>query len=316
MANAAPSPTFVVRCVLYLIVLLAGIVLAWRNSQRGRGDLRGAKRLAVFVLVLGVLDWLMGTRHVGVFAEEAVSAYQWLARATFGAMTAWVCYLGMEPYVRRFWPQTMVTWNRLLRGRVRDSLVGRDVLVGVVFGVGLVLLGQLDQLLPAWLGLPEPVPKLPRLGYDLGELLGLRYKVGAVIEILLNAIAVAFALLLLMLLLRLALRIPWLAQVAFVLLLTLVFLSVSSYDTFLPWVNGAAVAVGVALLLSRVGLVAVMTGLFVNALILASPMTAHWQAWYAPASNFTVLVVAGLACYGFFTALAGQSIFSCRMLDD
>jgi hypothetical protein len=32
--------------------------------------------------------------------------------------------------VRRRWPATLVSWSRLLAGRFRDPLVGRDVLAG------------------------------------------------------------------------------------------------------------------------------------------------------------------------------------------
>ena len=47
----------------------------------------------------------------------------------------WVLYLALEPYVRRYWPQAMISWTRALGGRWRDPLVGRDVLYGVVLGV-------------------------------------------------------------------------------------------------------------------------------------------------------------------------------------
>ena len=43
----------------------------------------------------------------------------------------WAIYLALEPFVRRHWPQTLVSWTTLLSGRVRDPVVGRDVLFGV-----------------------------------------------------------------------------------------------------------------------------------------------------------------------------------------
>jgi serine/threonine-protein kinase len=51
------------------------------------------------------------------------------------AAACWVSYLALEPVVRRRWPDTLVSWTRLLRGRVLDPLVGRDVLVGVMGGI-------------------------------------------------------------------------------------------------------------------------------------------------------------------------------------
>ena len=47
----------------------------------------------------------------------------------------WLIYIGLEPYVRRVWPRTLISWTRLLSGQVRDPLVGRDVLIGMLVGV-------------------------------------------------------------------------------------------------------------------------------------------------------------------------------------
>jgi hypothetical protein len=93
------------------------------------------------------LDWLLGERHIGVFSEEAGLFYVWMGRAALTAAIAWISYFAMEPYVRRFWPQTMITWSRVLEGKFRDPAVGRDVLVGGMCGILLVLIVQLDVLL-------------------------------------------------------------------------------------------------------------------------------------------------------------------------
>ena len=69
-----------VRSVLYLLAILGGGFLAWHNIRLGRGDQRGACKVLVFVLFLGLLDWLLGERHVAVFTEEVALFYLWLAR--------------------------------------------------------------------------------------------------------------------------------------------------------------------------------------------------------------------------------------------
>ena len=48
----------------------------------------------------------------------------------------WLLYIALEPHLRRVWPETMIGWSRLLAGSVRDPLVGRDVLVGVLVAIG------------------------------------------------------------------------------------------------------------------------------------------------------------------------------------
>ena len=53
-----------------------------------------------------------------------------MATATFFATLVWTVYLALEPFVRRYWPQTLISWTRILSGRMQDGAVGRDVLVG------------------------------------------------------------------------------------------------------------------------------------------------------------------------------------------
>ena len=52
-------------------------------------------------------------------------------------------YVALEPYVRRFWPDGILGWTRLLSGYVRDPRVGRDVLIGCVFAAAMALLSRL-----------------------------------------------------------------------------------------------------------------------------------------------------------------------------
>ena len=60
-----------------------------------------------------------------------------LAHAMLHGVTVWVLYMAIEPYVRRVWPRMLVSWTRLLSGRLRDPLLGRDVLIGLLVGCGM-----------------------------------------------------------------------------------------------------------------------------------------------------------------------------------
>ena len=64
----------------------------------------------------------------------------------------------LEPTVRALWPQQAAAWVRLLYGRFRDALVGRDLLIGVAFGLAALLWAQLYVAVPGWLGFPTPRP--------------------------------------------------------------------------------------------------------------------------------------------------------------
>src|SRR5439155_18818232 len=70
----------------------------------------------------------------------------------------WLLYIALEPHIRRVWPETMIGWSRLLAGGVRDPLVGRDVLAGVLVAIGNGLMLALHTLLRRWSGRPPQFP--------------------------------------------------------------------------------------------------------------------------------------------------------------
>ena len=71
----------------------------------------------------------------------------------------WVLYLALEPWVRRRWPQTLISWSRYTVNGWRDPLVGRVLLYSV--GVG-AFLGLLD-LLQSAVRSPSSPPLFPAL---------------------------------------------------------------------------------------------------------------------------------------------------------
>src|SRR5262249_48216950 len=75
-----------------------------------------------------------------------------------GSVVLGIWSVALEPHVRRRWPWLMVGWNRLLAGRWRAPLVGRDLLLGGLLGVATTLLFQVQTLLPNWMGLAPPMP--------------------------------------------------------------------------------------------------------------------------------------------------------------
>lgn len=276
--------------------LAVAIALAWRNSCTGRGDRCGAGRLALFIAALAIAEWLVGKRHAPLLGEEATSMFLWLGRAALVGSAIWVGYLAVEPYVRRFWPESIVSWSRLLTGNWHDRLVRRDILVGTVFGVAMVLLVEVDALLPDLVGQPRTISVLPYDGSHLDDLLGVRYKLGAVMNCLVRAITTAFLLLLTMLVFRGTIRQPLASAMAYGVFLTVLlwFLTDSGY---LTWLTAAIFAAGIVAVLTRIGLTALIAGLFVRSLLLCGPITRHWEAWYAPAGNCVLVLVALLAVW-------------------
>ena len=119
------------RVFLNLIVLCAGLAFAARNLASGRGDTGGAFRVASFVLACDFVTGLLRTAPSLDGAGLRLVA-PLLAWALFSAATIWVYYVALEPHVRHLLPECLVSWTRLLAGRLRDPMVARDVLLGLV----------------------------------------------------------------------------------------------------------------------------------------------------------------------------------------
>jgi protein kinase-like protein len=152
--------------VIYILLGGAGLV-AYRNVRRGSADTGGAFRLAAFTFAVVAAIWMAGP-HVDDVADEQQRFFVNVGIALFVGGAMYLVYLGLEPFVRRSWPTMLVGWSRLLGGRLRDPLVGRDVLVGVALGLAMTLLDLGGQVLPARLGMREPTP----LQTDFACLLG------------------------------------------------------------------------------------------------------------------------------------------------
>lgn len=109
--------------VFLIFIVVAAVLLARRNLNAGRGDRRGAARIAVFTALTGLGSWLL-IASVDKIAEG-------VGYACLTAMLVWLAYVALEPYARRRWPRMLISWNRLLQGRFGDPLVARDLLIGL-----------------------------------------------------------------------------------------------------------------------------------------------------------------------------------------
>src|SRR5262249_49642893 len=125
-AVLVPMVTFL---PVVLTSLIGSLFLARRNLRLGRADRRGAFRLAFFIFACFLLAWAFGASHVPTLSELTLFAMG-ASGSLFGAGVLWLLYVALEPYVRRRWPDTMISWSRLLIGRFQDPRVGRDTLVG------------------------------------------------------------------------------------------------------------------------------------------------------------------------------------------
>ncbi|MDX1388759.1 MAG: serine/threonine-protein kinase, partial [Acidobacteriota bacterium] len=164
--TAAPPTVPMIELVslAFLLFLLAGaVVLARTNVRLQRGDRRGAFRFACFTFATNGMIGLFLWNHVPAISETRFFFLMLAWGLMIGAMV-WVVYLALEPYARRLWPDVMISWSRLLAGRLRDPLIGRDLLIGGAIAVAGVALLRLGTVLPRWLDLPIPEPSSEAVG--------------------------------------------------------------------------------------------------------------------------------------------------------
>jgi hypothetical protein len=230
----------------------------------------------------------------------------------------WVLYLALEPYVRRVWPETVISWSRLLAGKWFDPLVGRDVLAGSAVGVMTTLLAIVEYQIPRWLGersgVPVPLPSITSVSHMLNATQSLSGSLSGVFEAGIGALYLGLIALLFLVLVRLVTRKPLVAGLSFVVLFAI---ATAHYRQEEPlWSLGlenvlslssrAVLAMVLLGLLARHGLVAVIFCLLIRALLMDFPVTWDFSAWYAAASVVaigTVLVVLGA---GFHAAMGGR----------
>jgi serine/threonine-protein kinase len=290
---------------LFLSVLAGSFLLARRNLQAGRGDRRGAMRLAMFIFITSMLGWIFQAGHVADLEGEFSMFFETVAGALFMTVFVWLLYVALEPFVRRRWPRSLVSWNRLLAGRIRDPLVGRHMLIGGAIGVGLGLLFWADNLARHLLGLPPESPDF----LDLDMLLGTRWVIGELFWTQRTILFMPTIMLFLLTLTTVLLRNRWIA-LAFLVAVFSVFPAFGEEYFWLTVPVLMCVWGSVFFTLIRFGLVAtMMLGFFALEIISTYPLTLDFSTWYAGSAVISLLVAAAVPIFAFYVSLAGRPVF-------
>jgi Protein kinase domain len=310
------------------VFVLAGL-LSLRNLRLGRGDRRGALRLSLFILAAGMLSNALETGDLQVLNRGPTLV-------VFVPALVWVLYIALEPHLRRVWPEIMIGWSRLLAGGVRDPLVGRDVLIGVLVAIGDVLILALHTLLRRWSGRPVQFPvgassnPFDGMAASSDLLLGGRFALSRIIGSVMSIPVWSGTMLTFFVLfvLYLLLRRRSLAIAATVLGLTLVYvishggwlLAYAPADHFPPSAADvllfAGVQTAVIFVAVRFGLLTMLVASFVSVLLSLMPITIDSSMPYASSSFLIVGTVIALAAYGWHTALAGRPMLGQLFLRD
>jgi hypothetical protein len=288
---------------------LVAVLLAIKNLRGGHSDRKGGGRLAIYVFVVLMISWIFRAHHYAAF-DEFNLFLNGIEFALFPTVALWLCYVALEPYVRRWWPHRIVSWSRLLAGDFRDPLVGRDILIGAVFGVAMAVAGFVKAIMPVWLGLT----RIP-LRVNPDTLLGLRESIGeffftTVSFILLIGLGYMFVLVVLYIILR---RKDWLVSLVAWLLVTLLF-GLGGRSFIVSLIFSSIISTLVLVVATRFGLLALVVSQFFLLLLTTFPMTTDFSVWYASSTIFALGAGLAFAAYGAYVSLAGQQVFKGELL--
>jgi serine/threonine protein kinase len=298
--SAGKRATQVLSFALILTLLVGATYLARRNWRQGRGDREGASRLASVMFAMEMLLWLC-RGHLVPSLETLGSFVLAVSTGLFVSGTTWVLYLALEPWVRRRWPHAIISWSRLLSGQLRDPLVGRDILFGVMLGVVWLLIFQIRYILTAHMG---AAPGLASTEYLMGGRTALSAWLMQIPVSILGTLQFFF----LLLGLKVLLRKDWLAAIAFVAIFALPRGFTSSYPTVEVPTQILVYAIAV-LIVYRFGLVPLACAIFTINMLANVPFTADLSAWYMPTSTLALLSVVALAGWGFYQSLGGEALW-------
>jgi len=308
--------------LLLIGIIVTALVLARRNLRASRSDTKGAGKLTGFFVLTIFATWTLtevrlDTLAAGSLFEQVVFGRLLAHGLTHGVLIG-LFYIALEPYVRRLWPESLVSWSRLLMGRFRDPLVGRDLLVGMaVMGLLTAGLSGLLGLIFELTGTPIPLED----AFLSGGLDGIRYALAMLFITMESNIGQAMFFLVALLIFRLMLRRVWIAFIGFMVIANVAILAYSATLDLSLWARIAEivatnlVVAAMITCLLRFGLVSLIGGMMMVGAMGSSTLTWDLQSWYAGSSLVVMVAVLALAGWAFSVALAGKSLFKDSVLD-
>jgi hypothetical protein len=214
--------------------------------------------------------------------------------------------MGIEPYIRRFSPGSLIGWTRLLGGSWRDPQVATDVLLGVCAGLAMTLLYAVHNLIPPLFGRPEPMPLQPA---DTSVLLGTRFVIGRMLSQIGGAFSAGMLAVAGVVAILLVVRRKPLAQ----LVSSLIFVWVVIAGMFPPGTPMLDVAVGFGIILIWTGvilyggLLATVVAISTHFILLRAPITLEVSSWRGTPGLTYLLVIGGLGLLAAYLARHAQT---------
>jgi serine/threonine-protein kinase len=288
----------IIAFVIVVVVPVGAIGLSLRNLRLGRTDTRGAIRVAAFFgTVVALAAALSSSVTAGQgWINTGVMIGSW---AGFCALLIAAFYAAIEPYVRRHWPRMLIAWSRLLDGRWRDPLVGRDVLIGAALAMAVRSTEELRLTILEMRGTPSELPS-----FQIGGWMDSRLALGQTLAWIPGSVWVSLGVVVLLVLFRMVLR----RELAAGLGVGALFMALNvvapgaGHDWLITILFGLFSVVPLIVIPTRFGLVMFVAFMFTGraASGLASP------AFATGALVLSMIAMVAPGVFGFYTATRGR----------
>lgn len=283
------------------MLVIASFLLVPGNIRARRVDYWGAFKVGAGGTIIWMIGWWLRAGHVWTLRGETELLGRMAGQSLLVGSALVVFYMAMEPYVRRAWPQMLITWERLVSGRIRDPLVGKHAAVGVLLGVTSAAAFYATLHVPSLIGKPPPPPFMDAK-YGMDAIAGARTALGALLHMMVASVREGMALVLALVVIRLLVKSQWVAGSTFAVLTALFWALLSGEVIPQAWPILLAMAAMLAIVIVRYGLLAAVVAALVYHFLVAFPLTRDPTAWFFDATIFAHAVVVASASLGVLVA--------------
>jgi Protein kinase domain len=282
--------------IITIAFWVTAVILARRNLRRGQGDRRGALRVAMLLSAITLAAALLLAHHVASAWDEMVAITLTVGLALVVGAEIWIGYVAVEPLIRRRWPRMLISTTRLLAGRLRDPMVGRDILVGLGAGIAELLLRQCTAVVPGASLFQSTNIVLSGVRY-VGWFIGGGLALGVVVPICVATLLVAA---------RAVTRSTAASIIILTALSTVVMMADGAGPLWSRAIFGLLYSATLFVLLFRFGLLAYGAATFAYLFTRRVPVTLDPSAWYFGRSTFAIALLFAVALYAFFISVGGK----------
>ncbi len=282
------------------VALTISGVLAWRNLRLRRGDRQAAVKIATAMFILSATSAILLADHEPLLGHEMAIVRSSLGPALLAAAVFGLLYIAVEPFIRRRWPDRLISWARLLAGSWRDPMIGRDVLIGIVAGL-------IHALIAAW-----GEPDTPYYG-DLSTLGSPQVGLSLFASSIRGGIVFGMIYMTVLVLLTIVLRRRWLAVAGIFALQFTAYLFASTTGTKV--LAFLFITIVITIVVARYGLLATTAMQMAFFVTFGAPLPDAF-AWYTARGVVPLVLLLAVVFWAFFTSLGGQRALAANILDE